>query len=141
MNLEIESSYNAYSLGVVLHLIRNNEDYRKLWLDKYSETENFVNNFVKNENCGCRPSIIRQYKKDRFAADKMTVNFINSCDSFNYEEFVKANPAQELEGAVFAIPNTEAHYKDFLAALQQKNARFKHFNSIQIDDKIILTFF
>lgn len=140
MNLEIPSTYNAYSVGLVLHLIRSDESYRKIWLEKYPETENFVNNFVKNENCGCRPSIIRQYKKDRFAADLLTVNFINE-SNFDFEEFVKTNPSQDLDGAVFAIPNTEAHYKDFLAALQQKNARFNHFTSIQIDDKIILTFF
>jgi hypothetical protein len=141
MNTEIKSSYNAYSIGIVLHLIRNNEKYRKLWIEKYPITENFVNNFVKDENCGCRPSIIKQYKKDRFAADLMTVNFINENKDFDIDEFAKTNPPQYLENAVFALPNTEAHYKDFLAALQQKNARFSHFTSIQIDDKIILTFF
>ena len=141
MNVNISSEYSAFSVGIVLHLIRNNDEYRKMWIEKYPQTEQFVNNFHKNENCGCRPSIIRQYKKDRFNADVMTVDFINSIDSFDVDEYVKSNPAQDLDGAVFAIPNTEAHYKDFLAALQQKNARFTYFNTLQIDDKIILTFF
>jgi hypothetical protein len=140
MNLKIKSEYNNVATGLVLHLIRNNEEYRKMWLEQYPATENFVNNYVKNENCGCRPSILKQYKRDKFNADMMTVNFINTSDDFDFENYLKESPAQHLEGSVFAIPNTEAHYKDFLAALQQKNAQFNSFNTIQIKDKIILTF-
>lgn len=140
MNLEIRSEYNNVAMGLVLHLVRKNEDYRKLWLSKYPETENYVNNFVKNENCGCRPSILKQYKRDKFNADMMTVDFINNCEDFDFDQYLKDNPAQYLEGNVFAIPNTEAHYKDFLAALHQKNAKFNYFNTLQVSDKIILTF-
>ena len=119
LKLDIDSRYSTYSLSIVLHLIHNNEEFKNLWIEKYPSTESYANNFFKNENCGCRPSLVTMYKRDRFNADG----------------------SQNLDGFVFAIPATEGHYKDFLASLQQKNAKFSHFNTLQLNDKIILTFF
>lgn len=156
LNLEIDSQYSTFSLSIVLHLIHNNEEYKELWSKKYPNTAPFANNFFKNSNCGCRPNLVNQYKRDRFNADIMTVNFINTHE----DPFKKKNPkegeedekldlkgfcdkvgSQELNGFVFAIPASEGHYKDFLASIQQKNAEFSHFNTLQLNDKIILTFF
>lgn len=142
MKLEIDSRYSTYSLSIVLHLIHNNEDYKNMWCEKYPDTSSFANNFFKNENCGCRPHLVNTYKKDRFNADLMTVNFINeNPDSINLEEFFSSNGGQELQGHVFAIPATEGHYKDFLAAVQQKNGIFSYFTTLSIEDKILITFF
>lgn len=142
MNLEIDKRYSTYSLSIILHLLRKSEDYKNLWCEKYPKTEGFANNFFKNENCGCRPHLVTQYKKDRFNADIMTVNFLNeNPEVLDLPEFFESTGGQELAGHVFAIPAQEGHYKDFLAALHQKNAIFSHFNTIQLNDKIILTFF
>jgi|TARA_B110000305_G_C19321138_1_gene579007 hypothetical protein len=142
MNLEIDPRYSTYSLSIILHLIHNNEDYKNEWIKKYPKTESFATNFFNNENCGCRPKLVSQYKKDRFHADVMTVNFINSNeDVIDFDKFCEENGGQDLTGHVFAIPASEGHYQDFLAAIQQKNATFSHFNTIQINEKILLTFF
>lgn len=140
--LDIDPKYSTYSLAIVLHLIHNNEEYKNLWCEKYPQTSSFANNFFKDENCGCRPGLVSQYKRDRFNADVMTVNFINTHEGcIDLDKFFNGEGSQDLEGFVFAIPATEGHYKDFLASLQQKNAKFSHFNTIQLNDKIILTFF
>lgn len=142
LKLDIDPRYSTYSISIILHLIHNNEEYKDLWCKTYPNTEPFANNFFKNENCGCRPNLVNQYKRDRFNADLMTVNFINTHeDVIDMDKFCEEVGGQNLDGFVFAIPATEGHYKDFLASLQQKNAKFSHFNTLQLNDKIILTFF
>ena len=142
LKLDIDSRYSTYSLSIVLHLIHNNEEFKNLGVEKYPSTESYANNFFKNENCGCRPSLVTADKRDRFNADIMTVNFINTHkDAIDLDKFFEEDGSQNLDGFVFAIPATEGHYKDFLASLQQKNAKFSHFNTLQLNDKIILTFF
>ena len=142
MNLEIDPRYSTYSISIVLHLLHNNEEYSKLWISKYPQTESQASNFFKNENCGCRPVLLSTYKKHRFQIDVFTVDFINSNKkSIDLEKFFEENGGQDLAGHVFAIPEGEGHYKDFLAAIQQKKGRFSYFNTMQIDGKILVTFF
>tara|TARA_B100000497_G_C7309058_1_gene208356 strand:- start:108 stop:536 length:429 start_codon:yes stop_codon:yes gene_type:complete len=142
MKLQIDKRYSTYSLSIVLHLIHNNEEYKNLWCESYPESESYANNFFKNENCGCRPRLVEAYNLDRFNADIMTVNFINeNPEAINLEEFFKSSGGQELKGHVFAIPSTEGHFKDFLSSVQQKNGIFSHFNTLTIEDKILITFF
>jgi len=142
MNLEIDPRYSTYSTSIVLHLLHNNEDYNKLWVSKFPQTEPQASNFFKNENCGCRPVLLSTYKKHRFQVDVFTVDFINSNKkAINLKKFFEENGGQDLAGHVFAIPEGEAHYKDFLAAIQQKKGRFSYFNTLQIDGKILVTFF
>lgn len=142
MKLDIDSRYSTFSLSIVLHLLHNNEEYSKLWISKYPNTENQAKNFFKNENCGCRPALVFQYKKDRFSADLLTVNFINENEgSLNFDEFCKEKGGQELKGHVFAIPAEEHHYKDFLASLEQRRGIYDHFSTLKLNDKILITFF
>lgn len=142
MNLEIDPRYSTYSTSIVLHLLHNNEEYSKLWISKFPKTESQASNFFKNENCGCRPVLLSTYKKHRFQIDVFTVDFINSNKkAIDLEKFFEENGGQDLAGHVFAIPEGEGHYKDFLAAIQQKKGRFSYFNTIQIDGKILVTFF
>lgn len=142
MNLEIDQRYSTFSLSIVLHLLHTNEDYSKLWVSKYPSTEGPAKNFLKDENCGCRPSLVFQYKKDRFFADIMTVNFLNeNPDTLDFDSFCKEKGGQELKGHVFAIPAEEHHYKDFLASLEQRRGIYDHFSTLKMDDKILITFF
>ena len=60
--------------------------------------------------------------------------------NFNFDNFCQKYGGQELRGATFSIPNTTADYKDFLASLQAKNARFKNFTTLQFEDQILITF-
>jgi len=141
MSLTTDSRYSTYSLSIVLYLIHNNEDYKNLWCEKYPNAKQYAENFFKDENCGCRPGIIKQYKLDRFHADIMTVEFINkNKDCLNFDEFEKIGK-RDISGHVFSIPKSEGHYQDFLASLQQKNTTYSHFNTTVIDDKILVTFF
>jgi len=141
MNLEIDQRYSILSLGIFLHLMHNNEKFKNLWLDKYPNTKNYAENFFKNENCGCRPKLIQQYKKDRFNADILIVSFINeNKDCIDFNEIEKKG-SRDIRGHVFSIPASEAHYQDFLASIHQKNADYDHFTSTVIKDKILLTFF
>ena len=90
-------------------------------MDKnFPKTEGPANNF-KNENCGCRPALVAQYKAKRFEADLMTVNFLNTNpnNALKIDDFIK-KAEKHLAGHVFAIPATEGHYKDFLASLEQQ---------------------
>jgi len=142
MSLSINPKYNTYSISIVFHLLHNNEDYKNLWVSKFPDTEHQADNFFKDENCGCRPVLLQKYKKFRFEADLMTVEFINeNPDVIDIDDFCTQVGGQELRGTMFSIPNTESDYKDFLAALQQKNAQFNHFNVLQMGEKIIVTFF
>ena len=142
MKLDIDSRYSTFSLSIVLYLLHNNEDYNKLWISKYPTTEGQAKNFFKNENCGCRPALVFQYKKDRFPADLFTVNFINeNKGSLDFDKFCKEKGGQELKGHVFAIPAEEHHYKDFLASLEQRRGIYDHFSTLKINDKILITFF
>lgn len=142
MNLEITKDYSTYSTSIVLHLLHNSEDYNNIWKEKYPELSNQLNNFFKNENCGCRPPILQNYIKNRFHIDVFTVDFINSNDSkFDIENFIKEKGSQNLRGAMFVLDNNISSYQDFLASLQQKKASFNNFNAINIGDKIVVTFF
>jgi len=143
MKLESHPEYSKYSLSIVLHLIRTNEEYKKLWIKTFPKTEAPANNFSKNENCGCRPSLVSQYKLKRFEADLMTVNFLNSHpdNSLKINDFIKNQASRDLAGHVFAIPATEGHYKDFLASIEQQNSEYRYFDTLKMNDKIIITFF
>jgi len=143
MKLDTHPDYSKYSLSIVLHLIQTNEEYKKLWIKTFPKTEAPANNFSKNENCGCRPSLVAQYKQQRFEADLMTVNFINSDPniSLKINDFIKNKASRDLAGHVFAIPATEGHYKDFLASIEQQNSTYKYFDTLHIGEKIIITFF
>ena len=139
---DIDPRYSTFSVSIFLHLIHNDEKFKNLWIKGYPKTESFANNFFNNENCGCRPSLISAYRRNRFNADLMIVAYLKeNPDVLNFDEFCNGNGGQDLSGHVFAIPQEEAHYKDFLAALQQKNSIYSHFNTIQMNDKILITFF
>ena len=141
MNLSIDSRYSLLSLGIFLHLMHNDETFKNAWVEKYPESEDYANNFFKNENCGCRPRLIQTYKRNRFDADLFIVNYINEnegCVDFNELE---QKAERDVTGHVFSIPAAEGHYQDFLASLHQKNAYYSHFNTMVLGDKIILTFF
>lgn len=141
MNLEIDERYSSMSLGVFLHLMHNNETFKNSWVEKYPNTKQYAENFFKNENCGCRPRLIQQYKKDRFNADLFIVQFINNNkDSVDFDEMEK-KAARDIRGHVFSIPAHEGHYQDFLASIHQKNADYDHFITTTVKDKILITFF
>ena len=85
--------------------------------------------------------LIHNYKQERFAADCIAVKFINeNPDSVNFDN-VESDASPDITGNAFSMPATEAHYQDFLASLQQKNAMFNHFVPVTIGDKLIVTFF
>tara|TARA_R110000765_G_C18855638_1_gene599460 strand:+ start:703 stop:1131 length:429 start_codon:yes stop_codon:yes gene_type:complete len=140
-DLYIDKRYNRYSLFVVLHLIHNHEEFKNIWIDKFVDQETYANNYFKDENCGCKPKIVSCYKQERFAADCIAVKFINeNPDSVNFDN-VESDASPDITGNAFSMPATEAHYQDFLASLQQKNAMFNHFVPVTIGDKLIVTFF
>tara|TARA_B100002019_G_scaffold293175_1_gene319160 strand:- start:20379 stop:20804 length:426 start_codon:yes stop_codon:yes gene_type:complete len=141
MNLSIDKRYSSLSLGILLHLIHNNEDFKNKWIEKYPNTKQYAENFFKDENCGCRPRIIQQYKADRFDADIFIVNYINENEGVIDWNEMESKAERDISGHVFSIPATESHYQDFLSSLHQKNATYEHFTSLVLKDKIILTFF
>ena len=142
MNLDIDAKYSTFSTSIIFHLLHNSEEYKELWKEKYPHLNSQLDNFFKNENCGCRPVLLQQYKKTRFDIDVMTVDFINNNpDVINIDEFCETTGSQDLRGTVFHIPNNVSSYKDFLASLQQKRASFNTFNAILIEDNIVVTFF
>jgi hypothetical protein len=140
-DLYIDKRYNRYSLYVILYLIHNNENFKNKWVEKFPDQDSYANSYHKDENCGCKPRIVTRYKEDRFSADCLTAEFINQnegCIDFDEVE-EKASP--DITGHAFAISATEAHYQDFLASLQQKNAMFNNFVPVTLGDKLIVTFF
>ena len=140
-DLYIDKRYNRYSLYVILYLIHNNENFKNKWVEKFPDQDSYANSYHKDENCGCKPRIVTRYKEDRFGADCLAVEFINQnegCIDFDEVE-EKASP--DITGHAFAMPATEAHYQDFLASLQQKNAMFNNFVPVTLGDKLIVTFF
>lgn len=142
MNLDIDPKYNTYSVSIVLFLLNNNESYNKLWKEKYPDTETAASNFFNDPNCGCKPVLLSQYRKDKFNADIMTVSFINeNPDCINFEEFYEKYASRDIAGHIFSIPEGEGNYKDFIATLQEKRYIFKFFNTIKIDGRILFTFF
>ena len=142
MNLEVDKKYSTFSTSIIFHLLHNCEDYKNLWLDKYPDLSNQINNYFKNVNCGCRPVLLQHYKRLRFDIDVFTVNFINqNPEVIDLDEFCKKTGSQDLRGTMFSIDNDLSSYKDFMASLQQKNASFSSFNAFIVDDKIIVTFF
>ena len=142
MNFNIDKKYNKYSLSIILYLIHNNEKYNKLWIKCYPQTETAATNFFKDQNCGCKPVLVSEYKNDRFCADMMTVNFINENeDCIDLDSFCENEAERDIAGHIFSIPEGEGHYKDFIATLQEKRFKFKFFNSIKIDGRILITFF
>ena len=121
--------------------MHNSEDFNNKWIEKYPDNKPYAKNFFKDENCGCRPKLIQQYKRDRFNADIMIVDFINENEGVIDFNAMDQDAERDISGHVFSIPATEGHYQDFLASLHQKNAHYKHFTSIIIKDKLVLTFF
>lgn len=142
MEYTIDNRYSTYSTSIIFYLLHNNEDYKNLWVDKFPETENQANNFFKNVNCGCRPVLLNLYKKLRFEVDLLTVNFIKENPTcIDFDKFCKEVGGQNLRGSVFSIPKTESDFKDFMAALQEKKADFNAFNTVEFEDKILISFF
>ena len=90
-----------------------------------------ASNFFNDPNCGCKPVLLSQYRKDKFNADIMTVSFINeNPDCINFEEFYEKYASRDIAGHIFSIPEGEGNYKDFIATLQEKRYIFKFFNTI-----------
>jgi len=142
MNLKIDKRYSTYSISIVLYLLHNNKSYNDLWVSNYPDTEMQAINYFKDVNCGCRPVLLQKYTKQRFDIDVMTVDFINSnpeCLDFN--SFCESNGGQDLRGNIFSVQNKESDFKDFMSTLKEKNARFNSFNTLVIEDKILITFF
>jgi hypothetical protein len=141
-NLNIDDRYSTYSISIILYLLHNNEDYNKLWISHFPQTENQASNFFKDENCGCRPVLLQTYKKLRFKADLFTVQFlIDNPSAINFDEFTKEIGGQDLRGSMFSVNKTESDFKDFMSIIQQKKAAFTYFNTVALDDKILITFF
>lgn len=142
MNLKVDQRYNTFSIKIVLHLIHNSKQYNDLWVKNYPDTETAASNFFNDSNCGCKPVLLSQYKKDKFNADVMTVNFINeNPESINLEEIFKDDTERDLHGHIFSIPEGEGHFKDFISTIQEKRYSFKFFNTTKMDNKIFFTFF
>lgn len=140
-DLHINNKYNKYSLYIILHLIHNDESFKDAWIERFPDQKSYAENFFKNENCGCKPRIVSLYHAERFAADLLTVQYINkNPDCINWEEIEK-EAAPDVTGHVFSVPATESHYQDFLASLQQKNAMFNFFVPTKINDKLLISFF
>jgi len=138
----IDHRYSTYSIPIVFYLLHNNEEYKNKWVERFPENENQANNFFKNENCGCRPVLLHTYQKLRFEADSMTVDFINSNpDCIDFDKFCEEVGGQNLRGAIFSVRKRESDFKDFMATLQQKKAEFNAFNTLELEDKILITFF
>lgn len=120
-NLNIDDRYSTYSISIILYLLHNNEDYNKLWISHFPQTENQASNFFKDENCGCRPVLLQTYKKLRFKADLFTVQFlIDNPSAINFDEFTKEIGGQDLRGSMFSVNKTESDFKDFMSIIQQK---------------------
>ncbi len=141
MNLSISKEYSSLSLGIFLHLMHNNEKFNKLWIKTYPDQKPFADNFFKDENCGCRPRLIHKYKRERFHADLLIVNFINENEGCVDMKEMTTKADRDITGHVFSIPVSESHFQDFLASLHQKNAFYNHFTTTTIKDKLVLTFF
>ena len=142
MNLDIDKRYSLYPATIVLHLIHSNESYNNLWVSKYSDTEMQASNYFKDVNCGCSPVLLATYKRNRFPIDIMTVNFINeNPDCIDFDEFCNEYAERDIAGHVFSIPEGEGHFKDFVANLQTKRYKFKHFETLKSDDRVLITFF
>lgn len=142
MNLDIDPRYSTFSTSIVLYLLHNSKEYNDLWISKYPDTTHQAENYFKDENCGCRPVLLRKYAKLRFDIDAMTVNFINSNPNLlNFNEFCDNIGFQDLHGVMFSVPNNPGDYKDFLSSLKQKNVRFNGFNTTSFDNEILITFF
>jgi len=140
MNLNIDQRYSTYSASIVFYLLHHNQEYSNIWKDKYPQFVNQLDNYFKDINCGCRPPLIQFYRKNRFEIDVFTVDFINNQNLIDFDSFCEKFGGQNLRGAMFSIPNNESSYKDFLASLQVKNASFNNFQTLQFDDKILITF-
>lgn len=142
MDTKIDSRYNTFSTSIIFHLLHNNEKYKNLWVENYPLVKNQANNYFDNENCGCRPVLLQNYRKFRFDVDLMTVNFIlKNPDVLNFDEFCTSIGNQEIRGTVFSVNNNPNDFKDFLSTIQQKNYSFNYFNTQTFDDKIIISFF
>lgn len=142
MKSPIDKRYSTYSTSIIFHLLHNNEDYNKLWIENYPDTEPQATNFFNNENCGCRPVLLHKYKKFRFDIDLFTVDFLNkNPDVINFDEFCESVGRQDLRGTMFSVKKSESSFKDFFANLQTKNSSFSYFNTLVLEDKILVTFF
>lgn len=140
--MQIDPRYSTYSTSIILHLIHNNENYKNLWVDNFPDVAQPANNYFKNVNCGCRPALVSLYKKLRYEVDFITVNFIKENPKcLDFDDFCKNKGKQDLRGAIFSIRKREADFKDFMASLQEKNAEFSAFNTLELEDKFLITFF
>jgi len=142
MNLEITEKYNNYSTSVFLYLLHNNKEFNSKFIDAYPDLEGPASNFFNDENCGCKPRLVVRYKKSRFQLDLMIVQFINeNPDCINLDSFFESEGFKDISGATFAVNNTEADYRDFLATIGSKNIKHNGFSSVPINDKILVSFF
>ena len=140
--MKIDPRYNTYATSIIFHLLHNNEEYNKLWIEKYPDTKPQASNYFKDINCGCAPVLLQKYRKFRFDIDFITVQFLLKFpDALNFDEFCKNSGKQELRGTMFAIEKKESSFKDFIANLHTRNASFTFFNTLELDDKILVTFF
>jgi hypothetical protein len=140
--MKIDPRYNTYATSIIFHLLHNNEEYNKLWIEKYPDIEPQATNYFKDVNCGCAPVLLQKYRKFRFDIDFLTVDFINkNPDSINLDDFCQNLGRQELRGTMFSVNKTEADFKNFVASLHKKNASFTFFNTLELEDKILVTFF
>lgn len=142
ITLAYDSRYNTYSIPAIFHLLHHSEDYSKLWISKFPDTQVQAENFFKNENCGCRPVLLQKYYKHRVDVDLFTVYFIHeNPNCVNFDDLCKNVGGQDLRGTIFSVNNSIGDFKDFLSSLQQKKASFNHFNTVTIGDKILVNFF
>lgn len=142
MNSKIDPRYSTFSVSIIFHLLHNNEEYKNIWVENYPHISNQAENFFKNENCGCRPVLLQNYRKFRFDIDLLTVNFLNdNPDVLDFDEFCNSVGSQDIRGAAFSVNNNQNDFKDFLATIQQKNYSFNYFSTQTFDDKILVSFF
>ena len=141
MNLDTDPRYSTYSISIIYYLLHHNETYNNEWKLHYPENQEQLKNFFKNVDCGCWPVLLQTYRRNRFQIDLMTVNFINSINDFDVTEFINSQGRQDLRGTMFSIKDNISEYKDFLANVQAKNADFDYFNTLRVEDKIIINFF
>lgn len=142
MDYNIDTKYSVYSASIIFHLLRSSKAYNDLFVKHHPDLAGPLTNFYSNEDCGCRANIYKRYKKLRFQIDLMTVKFINeNPECIDIKSFCDSIGELNLKGTMFSIPNTESDLKDFLSKMNIKNASYSGFNTIVIDDRILITFY
>jgi len=142
VNYSINLKYSVYSEAIIFHLLRSSKKYNDLFCERHPSISGPLSNFYLDENCGCRSVIYKTYKQLRFPIDLMTVEFINSNpDCIDIDEFCSTVAEKDLSGTMFSIPATESDLKDFLSKVRISRGKYSGFNTINLDDRIIITFF